>query len=377
MPKIDHLIHQDPTLDKLYETLEAEAASETVRSYIGASTLGHSCERNTWYTHRAASGQEAFKARTLLLFNDGHRSEAAMADYLRKIPGIDLWTHDDDGYQFGFSKFNRHVAGHIDGVIKGLVQAPTTPHIWEHKSSGKIGELRKAILDVGEKAALQKWSTVYYAQAQLYMHGLQMTRHYLTCSSPGVREVVSCRTEYNERDAIALLAKAERVIRCEEAPPRLSEDPSYYLCKFCNHAKVCHEITPPRVNCYTCAHATARLDGPDRWWCEHHNKPAKDPCASHRFNPHMMQPAQWEGVDEPGAAVKYSFKGKTFWNSTLGKPDHYNSTDLFDLLKDGNAAEQFLSDPGVAEIRKTFLHEKPKPATLTSPTNFVKPMWRK
>ena len=368
MPKINHLVSIDPTLEACFKALEQESANEEPRSYVGASGLGHECDRNIWYTHRAASTQEAFRARTLLLFADGHRSEDAMAALLRKAPGIQLWTKDEStGKQWGFSAHNRHMRGNLDGVIQGLIQAPTMPHAWEHKSSAKIGEFRNAKQAHGEKGALKAWDFTYYAQAQLYMHGMHLTRHYLTVSSPGLREVESCRTEYDPVVAAQLIARAEQIIQADEAPRRVNERPEFYKCKWCVHGKTCHEIMPPRVVCTTCAHATAKLEGPDRWWCEKHNRAARDVCYGHRFNPTMMAPATWEGTDgELGVeAVRYRMpRGKVIWNSERKEPDHYTSFQLRELLKDGNAAEGLLSDPGVAEIVARFVHTDPPEAPL-------------
>lgn len=114
--------------------------------------------------------------------------------------------------------------------------------MWEHKQvdSAKQSKLEKLKDEVGEKAALERWDEVYYAQAVIYMSAAGLDRHYLTCSSPGGRRQVSCRTNANPARAKALIEKARAIVEAPEPPPRLSEKPEHYLCKWCDHRDLCH-----------------------------------------------------------------------------------------------------------------------------------------
>jgi len=103
-------------------------------------------------------------------FEDGHRTEELTAARLRLVPGIELWTHDENGQQFGFSIFNGEFQGHCDGVIRGLIQAPKSNHVWECKASNerKYVGFQSAKAKFGEKLALKNWNETYFVQAQLY-----------------------------------------------------------------------------------------------------------------------------------------------------------------------------------------------------------------
>jgi hypothetical protein len=236
----------DPTLAAIDRELERRAALEPRRSYLGASALGDECERKLWYSIRPEVPRIPFNAASLKRFEDGHHGEAVMANRLRMVPGIELWTLDDKtGGQIGGTLYDGQFGWHVDGVIRGLLQAPETPHVWEHKQVGqkKYDELRKLKSTLGEKAALAAWDPVYYAQGVLYLELLDLTRHYLTAGTPGGRDFISCRTEANSVMAKALISKAGRVLAAKEPPSRLSERPEYFKCRWCDFREACHGLS--------------------------------------------------------------------------------------------------------------------------------------
>jgi hypothetical protein len=293
MAALSHSI--DPTLAAL-DALHAQASgSDTPRPYLGASQIGDPCTRKLWYSFRWALTR-TISASGYRAIHDGHRGERVMADWLRSIPGIQLWTMDpeNDAQPIGFQDCAGHFRGHLDGIILGLYQAPKTPHVWEHKqvNEAKFNKLIKLIQQHGEKAALAEWDEVYFSQAQIYMRELELTRHYLTVCSPGNRAMVSCRTEYQAKPAKALLGKAEGVITSDRPPIKLREDPTWYQCKWCDFHPICHGDALPAVNCRTCAHSTARLNPEQRWTCEL-KQPAIDApdqpgCDHHAFHPDLV-----------------------------------------------------------------------------------------
>jgi len=168
-----------------------------------------------------------------------------MAAYLRLVDGIELVTHQDDGEQMGFTDFDGRFRGHVDGVIRGLHQAPKAPHVWEHKDTKerKFNEFRKIKTKHGEKDALKHWNVTYYGQAQIYMHYIGCKRHYMTISLSGVRDFDSCRTEYDKGYSENLIQRADRIINGQSIPERISNKPDYWQCRFCDFAEECHGVT--------------------------------------------------------------------------------------------------------------------------------------
>lgn len=320
-------VHPDPTLAEL-DRLHQQAALEPPRPYLGASSIGQPCERRLWYGFRwaldrtsAASGYRAIQ--------DGHRGERVMADWLRAIPGLTLWTEDPEApdRQIGFQALAGHFRGSLDGIIQGLKQAPKTPHVWECKvvNETKFNRLRKLILEQGEKQALAAWDEVYFAQAQVYMHALELTRHYLTVCTPGNRAILSCRTAYQSDVARALYAKAERIIVAARPPLKLSDDPAFWQCKWCDFHALCHSSALPEVNCRTCAHSTAQIDDRRPWLCELQRCALPETlqrqgCPKHAFHPDLMaNHATPIHADPQTGAITFRFEdGSTWVNGIAG-----------------------------------------------------------
>ena len=233
---------EDPLLDQVRAYLEREKSKEPRRSYLGASSLGHSCERAVWYGFHKPEIASPMKANGILAVNDGHRSEALMTELLRAMPGIELQTDNGQGHQIGFSDFGGKFAGHVDGIIKGIPLAPVTKHCWEHKSAGqkRFDAFLKAKKEHGSKGALKAWDFKYYVQGILYMDYLGLTRHYLTVSLGGLRDFASCRTEADPDMARALREKIKMMLDLDIEPGRISDDPENYLCRFCDFREPCH-----------------------------------------------------------------------------------------------------------------------------------------
>jgi len=352
-------IHKDPTLEAVHAAYQGWAAMESDRPYLGMSGIGHPCLRKHWYDFRWCSKQ-AWEAATLYRFDDGHRSEDIMAERLRLVDGLELQTLDPaTGRQIGFRDHGGHFRGHADGIIHGLLQAPRTPHVWEHKSvnEAKFRKLIKLTEERGEKRALETWDNTYYVQGQLYMHYSGLKRHYLTCATPGTRDVTSVRTNYNSVVAKAFIERAGRVIQADTPPERVSGDPSFWLCKWCHHAELCHGDRVARVNCRTCLHATPVIDGQDGTWrCDRLQQDLpvevqrksgcdKRPCPHHRFIPQLVPFAEVHDASEADNWVEYR-------NKTDGRLFVNGQGDLQHTSLDIQRAGKLITDEGLDEIKK-------------------------
>lgn len=235
--------YKDPLIEAIYQHIEEEAKKERPRSYVGASSIGDDCEKKLYYQLRHPELAKERKAELILAANDGHRGEDLMASYIRKIPGIELITHGADGKQLGFSDLDGKFRGHCDGLITGLPLAPKTRHVWEHKVKNekfynKITDL-KTLNDIKEVLAL--WDYVYYCQAVVYMHYFDCTRHYMTVGQAGSRKFQSIRTNANPQLAKQLIQKAKRIIAYTSPPIGISNNPTFWKCKFCDYSETCHK----------------------------------------------------------------------------------------------------------------------------------------
>ena len=290
MANISEYIDNDMTLNAMSEKI-IENNPKRWRSYLGMSEIGEPCWRMLWYRFRQVR-QDVLKLQSILAIEDGYKQEDIMAARLRELPFIKLETVDEEtGQQFGCQYLGGHFAGHLDGKILGVLEAPKTPHIWENKAVNekKFKNLRDLIMDVGEKDALEKWDIVYYSQAQVYMHSFNLNRHYLTVSSPGGRKYTSCRTNYNGKVALSLLAKAESIITSDRPPARNSENRSFYSCQWCGMKEICFDRMVPAVNCRTCAFSEPVVNSSNNealWHCHKKNvdfKKNEGGCDLHLF----------------------------------------------------------------------------------------------
>lgn len=259
---------EDPTLVAAMKALEQREGSRGHSRRVGGSSVGKDCTRAGWYSFRWTS-PVVMSAKGLMTVNDGHRGEIVMADLLKGVEGVQLWTEDPDnpGKQISFELVDGHFVGKLDGVILGLLQAPKTPHVWEAKvvNQKKFDKLKKDVEKFGEKNALEQWDIVYFAQAQMYMHGMKLDRHYLTVATPGVREIVSVRTEYQQNRAEMYVGRAESIVFASGIPSRISKDPAFFGCKWCDHSDVCHGGAAPLRNCRTCRWSSPVPGG--LWMC--------------------------------------------------------------------------------------------------------------
>jgi hypothetical protein len=309
----------DPTLAAVDAAIEAKAKLDKPRPYLGMSAVGNSCKRALWYTLRWSS-KSNFDAETLKRFDDGHRGEDVQAARLRLVPQLELATFDIiTGKQFACVDLGGHFRGHLDGKIKGLLQAPKTPHVWEHKQVGekKFDEMTKLKAKHDEKDVLEKWDATYYAQAQLYMHYQKIDRHYLTVATAGGRKTQSVRTEYNQVEAFKIIAKAESIIFSPEPPPRISENPAWFECKWCSHHDVCHSQKVPELSCRTCVHSTPEREGDGVWSCAKYKQAIptdfqRTGCKEHLPLPYLVPFAEAVDAGETWIMFKRKDTGKVF-----------------------------------------------------------------
>ena len=249
-----------------------------------------------------------------------------MAERLRLVGGIELITRDQKtGQQIGFSDHGGHFLGHADGIIHGLLQAPATAHIWEHKcvNEAKFRKLNQLANELGEKNALEAWDKTYYTQAQLYMHYSGLKRHYLTCATPGTRDVTSVRTEYDGEFSEQVANRAATIIFSDKPLHKLSDNPVFWLCKWCEHAEICHGPKVAEVNCRTCIHSTPERDG--GWSCARFGTALSieaqrngGKCPQHRLIPDLIPFAEVVDADEKQNTIRYSTEKGEFINGEGG-----------------------------------------------------------
>jgi len=299
----------DQTLSAMNDALVENYHNER-RGYIGASSIGGSCERRIWNAFHWVD-DDTYSAQSIKAIKDGHYSEKVMAGRLRHTPGVRIWVEDTHGGQFSFK--DGHISGHLDGKIMGVDADPGVLHVWEHKAVNekKFNMLVKFVVR-DESTALYEWDQTYFAQAQIYMHYFHIPWHYLTCCTPGSRDETSVRTSYDPTAANYYRERGHRIVRANSPPPRISESASWFECKWCPFSGNCHDSKLAKKNCRTCAHSTPLSDG--TWRCEKKQKGLNDHeqyagCEQHLFNPRLVPGEQ---TDSGTDWVEYRLRSGAF-----------------------------------------------------------------
>lgn len=241
-------------IDKWYQDQQ-----EPPRPHLGASTLGHHCERWLWLSFRWAV-VENFPGRILRLFERGQNEEAQFVKYLRDI-GCKVHDVDYEGRQFRVD-FGSHVSGSCDGVIEsGLPEAPKKVHVVEFKTHSD-----KSFSDL-TKNGLEKSKPMHYAQMQVYMDGMGYRDAFYMAVNKNDDSLYTERVKFDADLAARLIAKGHRIALSESIPPPcLGASPSWYQCKFCPAYEYCHQERPiENQNCRTCAHSKPMDDS--TWQC--------------------------------------------------------------------------------------------------------------
>jgi len=233
-----------------------ETKPDEPRPHMGASQLGHPCDRWLWLNFRWVV-RSTFPGRVLRLFRRGHNEEHTIIQDLRAI-GVDV-----RGSQTRVS-FGSHVSGSADAIAaSGIPESPNKAHVLEFKTSSK-----KAFDDV-VKNGVEKSKFEHYIQMQVYMLGLGLERAMYLVVCKDDDRIYTERLKLDKEVATKYIERGQRIALDDRMPPPLSTDASWYQCKFCPAHGLCHKQELPKAfSCRTCAHSTPEQD--DTWRCEKH-----------------------------------------------------------------------------------------------------------
>ena len=241
----------------------AETQGGPHRPHLGASIIGRKCERELWYTFHWCT-DKMHGGRLLRLFRRGQNEEEIFVSDLESI-GCEVYDVDPmTGEQFRISDCNGHFGGSLDGLGKGIPEAPDKPHVLEFKTHGDKS-FKKLV-----KEGVEKSKPEHLAQMQIYMYKKNIDRALYMAVNKNDDSLYVERFKLKKKVAKELIEKASRIIASDKPPAGISKDPSWFECKFCDHSDVCHTETLPAVNCRTCVYAEPVEDA--KWTCHKWNK---------------------------------------------------------------------------------------------------------
>jgi hypothetical protein len=149
MTTIPEPIHT--TANQIYKWYESK--SEGHREHLGASLIGHECDRFLWLTFRWAASPN-FEGRVLRLFGTGKREEQRVYEELRAI-GVELHT-EQNGQQINCRDDSGHFGGSVDGIGRGFAEGPKTWAVLEIKTANFSAskKLKDSGVEAGQAPAL-------------------------------------------------------------------------------------------------------------------------------------------------------------------------------------------------------------------------------
>jgi hypothetical protein len=250
-------------LIKLAEEKSLEDFPVKHREHLGVSVIGDPCSRRLWYGFRWVR-LELFSGRMRRLFNVGHKEEENfqkllmwMGFFIREIdPATDK--------QYKFSSLNGHYGGSGDTIAlmpwfkneddRILVEYKThNKKSFEHLVSNK----------------LVKSKPKHFAQMCGYGKAFH-TRYGLYCAynkddSDYYFELIELDWQFAQQ----LENKAFDIIVARIAPSRISDNPSYFECKYCHFNEICHYGANVEKNCRSCKQAIPTENA--KWICTRFN----------------------------------------------------------------------------------------------------------
>jgi len=296
-----------PTLNAIWASYEA-TQDDGYREHLGASLIGASCDRAIWYSFRWTT-RARFSGRMLRLFETGNLAEARFVANLRATGATVLDIDDSTGRQWVLRDDSGHFGGSMDGCAIGILESPKTWHVTEFKTHSA-----KSFASL-VKDGVQKAKPQHYAQMQAYMHLTGMTRALYMAVNKDNDDMHVERIHYDATAALRLMARASFVVNSASPPSRISEDASWFQCRFCDHADACHGGRLPDAHCRSCLHSSPVEGG--KWTCEltgeYLDRAAQiEGCGRHLYIPGLV-PGEQIDADPAIGWVSYRMRdGSTF-----------------------------------------------------------------
>lgn len=244
---------------------------ENTRGYLGMSGLGGSCTRKTWLGWRFAS-PKIIDPRSKRIFERGDLEEKRIITDLKKF-GMEVFRRDDCGNKFELTGevgeeqehlvgFAGHAAGHPDGRVIGVIEAPKTEHLLEIKT------MNDARWKKCEKDGVKVSDPTYYSQVNRYMERMDLRRCLFISTNKNDERRLYERIKFDQEESEKLI-RLEQDIITSDVPHGQKFKRSWFECrnpKFsCAHFDVCHNDKAPVKTCRSCEHVDLATEG--KWLC--------------------------------------------------------------------------------------------------------------
>jgi hypothetical protein len=234
----------DAINQRIDAALQGRDAKAPKRDYLGASRLGVSCSRALQYEYTHTPRDQPLSGKALRIFEMGHALEQMALNWLKEA-GFEIHTCQENGEVFGFSAAGGRIKGHVDGVVWSAPPGTgiNCPALWECKSMNARNWKQLAEKSVRlAKPAYAVQIALYQAYMEESVPGIAKTPALLTAINKDTAELYH---ELVPLDAALAQAASDRgvtILRATEVKetlPRLSTDPDYFECRFCDWKERC------------------------------------------------------------------------------------------------------------------------------------------
>lgn len=290
-----------------------EAANEAWDGLgFSPSMLDSECDRQLWLMLHWAPAQEHHDGRLLRLFASGHYHEAKMVDDL-KLAGLEVHEVDPDtGKQFLARALAGHVRGKLDGIVRGVPEAPAKWHVFEAKSHGL-----KSWKTLMKGPTVREGKFAHFVQMQTYMHirGIDRALYGAVCKDDDTLHFE--RVHYDHEFCTHLMARLERILAMDAPPAPVSTNDKSPVCQWCRAKPICRGRSFARLNCRTCLHSSPEMSGDAAWSCARWQKPLtideqRTACPAHLYVPALV-PGEMGDVDDEAETISYTLHDGRTW----------------------------------------------------------------
>jgi hypothetical protein len=232
----------------VHASLETRTRANEPRKYVGASAIGHVCDRYLYYVKDRVAG-EVVDARGARIFEFGDAVEELVVRWLRDCDLV-VHTHAKTGDQFFVMARDKTLGGHCDGVV-----------YWPQKDGYYLLEVKShkdARFKELKNGGLRETKFEHYAQMQVYLAPIMRLGHVVAKALGRARPLKilgglyiavnkdTCELHIEEvyhdpETFTALHERASRVNAAQQPFPRVASSVTRYPCSWCTF----------KVHCYT------------------------------------------------------------------------------------------------------------------------------
>jgi hypothetical protein len=244
-----------------------EAQNDDFRMHLGASIIGRECAREIWYSFHWAK-KVRHKARQLRLFDRGNLEEERFVNWLRAAGVFVEDRNVATGKQHQISDHGGHFGGSKDAHLRYVPDWPTDEWLLGEFKTHNEKSFKELV-----KLGVKKAKFEHYVQMQVYMLKSGMPAALYMAINKNDDDMYVELVEFDIVVATMYLDRAGQIIAAREPPARISENPGWYKCQWCDFLAICHSGKPMAHNCRTCVNAVP-VDG--GWHCTRYNYPLNE-----------------------------------------------------------------------------------------------------